>query len=171
MFRSRDSQVISDNNNLFNYTYVRNVAHMHLLTGDKLIPPPSYSPTMLSEPKLDPKCAMRKLNKPLHHVLPPICATTKHHCALYSSTLLLSPYLTPLPNAESILSAFSTPFNPHEQEHPAIYPRCGRQAFFITGGGPFSILDITGLYNEHEQGLSSPKVQSTYKHLGEGTRV
>ncbi|KAI5988118.1 hypothetical protein F5J12DRAFT_970669, partial [Pisolithus orientalis] len=103
---------ISDNNPL-DYTYIKNITHAHQLTGDGLIPCTSCSPTTLSKPKLDLKGATAVFIKSLHHTLPPICATTEYHCILHSSLQLLSPYVTPPPNAESILSMFNTSFDPH----------------------------------------------------------
>ncbi|KAI6153202.1 hypothetical protein BKA82DRAFT_4349697 [Pisolithus tinctorius] len=118
-------------------------------TEGGLIPRPSYSSATSSEP--------------LHCALPPICATTEYHCGLCSSAQPLSPYVTPPPNAESILSAFNTPFDPHELGHPAIHSRSNGQAFFIAIRGLSYILDFTGVYDEYEQRLSSPEVQGVYK--------
>ncbi|KAI6150353.1 hypothetical protein BKA82DRAFT_4013174 [Pisolithus tinctorius] len=139
-----------DNNNLFDCTYVENIAHAHGLTGNKLVPPPSYSPTMSSEPKLDPKHAMRKLNESLHRVLPPMCATTEYHHTIHGSMWTLSPYVTPAPNAESILSAFNTPFDSHELEHPFAHSRIEGQAFCIKSGGLIYCWDVTGVYDGNE---------------------
>ncbi|KAI6139775.1 hypothetical protein BKA82DRAFT_4019967 [Pisolithus tinctorius] len=116
-FRSRDSQVISDNNR------------------DRLIPPPSYSPTTSSEPELDLESAMAVFIESLHCALPPICATTEYHCMTHGSVQLLGPHVTSPPNTESILSAFSTPFDPFEGH-----------MFFIMGGGPFCSLGFTRGY-------------------------
>ncbi|KAI6032701.1 hypothetical protein F5J12DRAFT_680892, partial [Pisolithus orientalis] len=84
---------IDDNNNLFDYNNVRNATQVHLLTVDKLVPPPSYSSTMLGKPKLYPE----KLNKSLHCTPPPIYATTEYHHMPPSPTQPLSPYVTPHP--------------------------------------------------------------------------
>ncbi|KAI6152444.1 hypothetical protein BKA82DRAFT_25205 [Pisolithus tinctorius] len=111
---ARKRQKIDDNNNLFDYNNVRNAMQVHLLTVDKLIPPPSYSSTMLGKPKLYPESARVELNKSLHCTPTPIYATTEYHHMPHSSTQLLSPYVTPPPNVKSILSMFNTPFNPHE---------------------------------------------------------
>ncbi|KIO04285.1 hypothetical protein M404DRAFT_144012, partial [Pisolithus tinctorius Marx 270] len=55
---------------------------------------------------------------------------------------------------------------------PPSYPSATNgQAFLITDGEPLYILDITGLYDEHGQRLSGPKVQSAYERLGGATRV
>ncbi|KAI6152552.1 hypothetical protein BKA82DRAFT_26124 [Pisolithus tinctorius] len=114
------SQVISNNHILFDYTYIRNIMCVHLLTGDKLVPPTSCSSTILSKPALDPESVTTMPSEPLHHTLPPICAKTEYHCGLHSSAQPLSPYVTSLFNIEPILSAFNTPFDPHELEHPVI---------------------------------------------------
>ncbi|KAI6144754.1 3-beta hydroxysteroid dehydrogenase/isomerase family-domain-containing protein [Pisolithus tinctorius] len=152
---------IGDNNNLFDYTYVGNIAQAHLLAADKLVPPPSYSSTTSGEPKVDPESATAKLNESLHRALPPICATTEYHRTPHSSARPLGPYVTPPPNAESILSAFNTPFDPHELKHPIIRSRFDQfaenalaaaekdplrvdgQAFFITNGEPVYFWDFT----------------------------
>ncbi|KIO00527.1 hypothetical protein M404DRAFT_29443 [Pisolithus tinctorius Marx 270] len=149
VFGSRDRQ-IGGSRSLFDCTYDRNIVHMILLAGNELVPPPSYSSTMSSKPKLDPKCTMRKLNESLHHVLPPICATTEYHCTIHSSVWTLSPYVTPAPNAESILSTFNTPFDSHELEHPFAHSQIEGQAFCIESGGPIYCWDVTGVYNGNE---------------------
>lgn len=126
-----------------------------------------YHSTTSNESKLDPESVAATLHKFLHRTLPPICATTEYH----RTTQTLSPYVTPAPNAESILSVFSTPFDPHKVEHPVNCFRVEGQAFFVAVGGLGRILDVTGMYDEYERRLSHLKVQSTYEQLGEGTRV
>ncbi|KAI6141066.1 hypothetical protein BKA82DRAFT_4362633 [Pisolithus tinctorius] len=158
---------IGGSGSLFDCTYDGNIARMILLAGDELVPPPSYSSTTLSEPRLDPEGATAKLNESLHRALPPICVTTEYHCL----TRTLSPYVTPTPNTESILSAFNTPFDPHEVECLTVRSRVEGQAFFITDREAFYLWDLTGAHDEHEQRLSSLELQSTYERLGEGTRV
>ncbi|KIN98239.1 hypothetical protein M404DRAFT_31599, partial [Pisolithus tinctorius Marx 270] len=54
VFGSRDSQ-IGGSGSLFDCTYDGNIARTILLAGNELVPPPSYSSTMSSEPKLDPE--------------------------------------------------------------------------------------------------------------------
>ncbi|KAI6156866.1 hypothetical protein BKA82DRAFT_4345905 [Pisolithus tinctorius] len=167
--KSGDSQVISDNNNLFDYTYVGSIASAHRLIGNELVPPPSYSPTTSSEPRLDPEGATAKLNESLHRVLPPICATTEYH----HSTRTLGPYGTPPPNAGSILSAHNTPFDPHEPTGFVVRSRADEQVSFVTSGEQIYILEATELFDECERWLSSPKIQDTYTRLRKvvGVRV
>ncbi|KAI6145962.1 hypothetical protein BKA82DRAFT_3981085, partial [Pisolithus tinctorius] len=144
-FGSGDSQVISNNNNLFDYTYVRSIMSTHRLIRGELIPPPSYSSTTSSKPNLDLESATVRSNESLHHALLPICATTEYHHMMHSSLWMLGPYVTPPPNAESILSAFNTPFDPCEPTGFVVCPRSDGQAFFITNGEAFGILDFTGV--------------------------
>lgn len=92
---------------------------------DELVPPASCSSTTSSGPKLEPNSASVKLNESLHHVLPLTSATTEYHRMLHSSAQPLGPYVMPPLNAESILSAFNTPFNPHELKHPSSRSRSG----------------------------------------------
>ncbi|KIN97579.1 hypothetical protein M404DRAFT_890990 [Pisolithus tinctorius Marx 270] len=54
VFGSRDSQ-IGGSGSLFDCTYDGNIARTILLAGNELVPPPSYSSTMSSEPKLEPE--------------------------------------------------------------------------------------------------------------------
>ncbi|KAI6028083.1 hypothetical protein PISMIDRAFT_678461 [Pisolithus microcarpus 441] len=154
---------VGDNNNLFDYTYVGNIAQAHLLAADKLVPPPLYSSATCSEPKLDPENianARVQLFQSLHRALPPVCATTEYHRTPHSSARPLGPYVTPPLNAESILSAFNTPFDPHELKHPIVRSRFDQfsenalavtegdplrvdgQAFFITNGEPVYFWDF-----------------------------
>ncbi|KAI6154692.1 3-beta hydroxysteroid dehydrogenase/isomerase family-domain-containing protein [Pisolithus tinctorius] len=145
VFRPRDSQ-IGGSGSLFDCTYVRSIASTHRLIGNELVPPPSYSSTTSSEPRLDPEGATAKLNESLHRALPPICATTECHCTMQT----LSPYVTPPPNTESILSAYNTPFNPCEPTGFVVRSRADEQASFITNGEPIYILEVTELFDECE---------------------
>ncbi|KAI6146752.1 hypothetical protein BKA82DRAFT_29508 [Pisolithus tinctorius] len=148
-FGPGDSQVISNDSPL-DSTYIKNIACAHRLTGNKLVPPPSYSSTTSSELRLDPESATAMPNESLHRALSPMCATTEYHHILCSYAQLLSPYVTSTPNAESILSVFNAPFDSHELEHLTVHPRADRQAFFVTNGELVYFWDAMGLYNEWE---------------------
>ncbi|KAI6148877.1 hypothetical protein BKA82DRAFT_22636 [Pisolithus tinctorius] len=113
-----------------------------------------YHSTTSSEPRLDPEGATAKLNESLHRALPPICATTEYH----RTTQTLSSYVAPTPNAESILSAFNTPFDPHGLMDPVVRSRSDGQAFFITSGEAFGVLGFTRVYNEYERKPSHLKL-------------
>ncbi|KAI6148415.1 hypothetical protein BKA82DRAFT_4479326, partial [Pisolithus tinctorius] len=142
VFGSRDSQ-IGGSGSLFDCTYDGNIVRTILLAGNELVPPPSYSPTTSSEPRLDPEGATAKLSESLLRALLPICATTEYHRTMHGSMQALSSYVAPTPNAESILSAFNTPFDPCGLTDPVVCSRSDGQAFFITNGEVFGILDFT----------------------------
>ncbi|KAI6140622.1 hypothetical protein BKA82DRAFT_4019270 [Pisolithus tinctorius] len=122
---------------------------------------------MSSRPRLDPEGTTAKLNESLHCALPPICATTKYHHSVWT----LGPYVTPTPNAESILSAFNTPFNSHELECLTIHSRVEGQVLFILNGEQVHCWDFTGVHDKYKWVLLSLEVQSTYERLGEATGV
>ncbi|KAI6157328.1 hypothetical protein BKA82DRAFT_20166 [Pisolithus tinctorius] len=126
-----------------------------------------YRSTTSSEPRLDPEGATAKPNESLHRALPPICATTEYHRTMQT----LSSYVAPTPNAESILSAFNTPFDPCGLTDPIVRSRSDGQVFFITSGEAFGILDFTRVYNEYERKPSHLKVQGTYEWLCDEMRV
>ncbi|KIO00940.1 hypothetical protein M404DRAFT_151519 [Pisolithus tinctorius Marx 270] len=149
VFRPRGSQ-ISNNNNLFDYTYIGNVLCASLLAGGGLVPRPSYSSTMLSELRLDPESMAAALDEFLHCALSPICATTECHCMIHSSMWTLNPYVTSASNAESILSVFNTPFNSHELECLTVCSRVEGWALFIMNREWVHFWDAAGLYNEQE---------------------
>ncbi|KAI5994938.1 hypothetical protein F5J12DRAFT_410481 [Pisolithus orientalis] len=171
MFGSGDSQVISDNNDLFDYTCVGNVARARRLTGNELVPRPSYSSTTSSEPKLGLDSVTTKSSESLYRALPPICATTKYHHTIHGSMRTLSPYVTPPPNTESILSAFSTRFDPHELMDSIVRSRSDGQAFFITNGEAFGILDFAEVHDGYGRRPSHLEVQGTYEWLCDERRV
>ncbi|KAI5984574.1 3-beta hydroxysteroid dehydrogenase/isomerase family-domain-containing protein [Pisolithus orientalis] len=129
--------------------------------------PCSYSSTASSEPEPYPESATAKLRKFSHCALPPIHAATKYHCGLRSSVQPLGPYVTPTPNAGSILSAFNTSFDPHGLEHPFIHFRIEGQVFCVASGEAFYFWDITGLCDEYEQSLLSLEIPNTYERARE----
>ncbi|KAI6140032.1 hypothetical protein BKA82DRAFT_27437 [Pisolithus tinctorius] len=92
--------------------------------------------------------------------------TEYHH-----TTQTLSSYVAPTPNAESILSAFNTPFDPRGLTDPVVCSRSDGQAFFITSGEAFGVLDFTRVCNEYERKPLHLKVQGTYEWLCGETRV
>jgi sterol-4alpha-carboxylate 3-dehydrogenase (decarboxylating) len=85
---------IGDNNNLFDWTYVTNVAHAHLLAADKL--------------------AQESIPPSLDVALPSIDLTTGKQPIPTSNSRPLGPYVTLPPNAEKIQENFisSTPVGP-----------------------------------------------------------
>ncbi|KAI5985360.1 hypothetical protein EDD15DRAFT_2476513 [Pisolithus albus] len=139
--------LVGDDNNLFDYTYVGNVAQAHLLAADKLVPPPLYSSATCGEPKSDPENianARVQLFQSLHRALPHLRKTPRSlRHPLYAE------------------STFNTPFDPHELKHPIVRSRSDQfsenalavaegdplrvdgQAFFITNGEPVYFWDFT----------------------------
>ncbi|KAI6028281.1 hypothetical protein F5J12DRAFT_959094 [Pisolithus orientalis] len=115
------SQVISGSSSPFDYTYIENITHTHRLTGNKLVPHPSYSSATSSEPRLGLDSATTKLIESLCGALPPICAATEYHRAVHGSVQTLGPCVTPAPNAGSILSVFNTSFDLHGPERSFVH--------------------------------------------------
>jgi sterol-4alpha-carboxylate 3-dehydrogenase (decarboxylating) len=134
---------IGDNTNLFDWTYVGNVAYAHILAADKLIPQQPGTPDMVSEA--------------LDSALPSIDLTTGHHRVPTSSARPLGPCVQPPEGADAILAAFEGPYKP---ERPVVRSRFDQlskpalkrtgvdplqvagQVFFITNGEPVYFWDF-----------------------------
>ena len=141
---------VGDNINLFDYTYVGNIARAHLLAADKLVPSPS-STTSITE------------HDDLHRALSPVSATTGYHRVPTCTARPLGPYLSPPPNASAIETAFTAPHDPHAPKHPIVRSRFDQfsenalslaptsplrvagEAFFITNGEPIYFWDFLHL--------------------------
>jgi len=160
---------IGDNTNLFDWTYVGNVAHAHLLAADKLgLPPPAPPLSALSEkapltldevPPLTP-AEEAIVNKPLGS----INLTTGYHKTPTSEARPLGPYVTRPENADSIEAAFrdessevderpvgrtrfdqlsETSINRAKLANPDANPlQVAGQIFFITNGEPIYFWDF-----------------------------
>ncbi|KAL4244680.1 hypothetical protein ABKN59_010242 [Abortiporus biennis] len=94
---------IGDNNNLFDWTYVENVAHAHLLAADKL-----------NEPPLTPEQKNQLISNPL----PQITATTGKHKIPTSESRPLGPAVVPPPNAAQIQANWENPEYTGSAERP-----------------------------------------------------
>ena len=134
---------IGDNTNLFDWTYVGNVAHAHILAADKLVPQDSSTPDMIA--------------RALDTALPSIDLTTGQHRVPTSSARPLGPYVERPENADAIVAAFE---GPHKREQPVVRSRFDQlsdaalqradtdplvvagQAFFITNGEPVYFWDF-----------------------------
>lgn len=145
---------VGDNNNLFDTTYVGNIAQAHLLAADKLLPPPS------SDAKSD---TIPGGVESFTRALPPVSATIPYRRVPTCKARPLGPYMTRLPDADAIESAFNVSFNPHELKHPIVRSRFDQfsrnaldvaptdplqvagQAFFITNGEPVYFWDFMRL--------------------------
>ena len=148
---------VGDNTNLFDWTYVGNVAYAHLLAADKLGPP-------------DP-AEIARLKEELQVALPSIECTTQRRRVPTSLARPLGPYVTPPPNAEKILADWEDPHYVPPVPRPAIRGRFDQfseaalaresdaqlqvagQVFFVTNGEPTGFWDIPRLvyrfFDEH----------------------
>ena len=131
---------IGDNTNLFDWTYVGNVAKAHLLAADKLQANPVLPVDALSDS------------------LPSIELTIGSHRIPTSTSRPLGPALTPVPNADEIAHSFTLPksteqrpvlrtrFDPLSQtalDRETTSPlQVAGQAFFITNGEPLYFWDF-----------------------------
>ncbi|KAI0247142.1 C-3 sterol dehydrogenase [Lactifluus subvellereus] len=134
---------IGDNTNLFDWTYVGNVAYAHILAADKLVPRPPSTPETVAQA--------------LDTALPSIDLTTGQHRVPTSSARPLGPCVEPPAEADAILAAFEGPYSPDrpvvrsrfdQLSQPAL-KRAGTdplqvagQAFFITNGEPVYFWDF-----------------------------
>ncbi|KAF9219168.1 hypothetical protein BS17DRAFT_761434 [Gyrodon lividus] len=151
---------VGDNNNLFDYTYVGNLAQAHLLAADKLVPSPSSDTASTKTSSSDTTLVDPDLRSSLNHALPPISATTGFRRTPTCLARPLGPYVIPPPNASAIEAAFNAPQDPHKPTHPILRSRFDQfcenaldlaptnplqvagQAFFITNGEPVYFWDF-----------------------------
>jgi hypothetical protein len=151
---------IGDNNNLFDYTYVGNVAQAHLLAADRLVDPTSSDSASTDSASSDATLVDSALRSSLHKALPPVSATTGFRRVPTCKARPLGPYVTPPPNATAIEAAFNTPVDPSKPTHVIVRSRFDQfsenaldvaptnplqvagQAFFITNGEPVYFWDF-----------------------------
>ena len=159
---------IGDNTNLFDWTYVANVARAHLLAADKLSQPPPSQPFAEKEGKLGPDTypLTDTEENMINFHLPPIDFTTGKHRVPTCEARPLGPYVTLPPNAEKISGAFTSACPPASR--PVLRSRfdafandavirtktinsglsplgVAGQAFFITNGEPCYFWDVPRL--------------------------
>ena len=146
---------VGDNNNLFDYTYVGNLADAHLIAADKLSSPPLPS---TSQETLTPDSLKAALH--LDRALQPISATVPPKRVPTCEARPLGPYVTLPPGAADIEAAFNAPRDPLTLAHPILRSRFDQfsdnalelaessplqvagQAFFITNGEPVYFWDF-----------------------------
>jgi sterol-4alpha-carboxylate 3-dehydrogenase (decarboxylating) len=138
---------IGDNTNLFDFTYVENVAAAHLLAADKLCAPPSAFPTK-EEVTFQP--------------LKPLNLTSGERPVPSSRRRPIGPAVVEPPNAKELVEAFKAPDAILPEEHPVVrsrfdpfspmaleaepdstHFRVDGEAFFITNGEPLYFWDFT----------------------------
>lgn len=150
---------IGDNTNLFDWTYVGNVARAHLLAADKLSAFPMTHPARVESEDILPREVTPEERDLTSSHLPSIDLTTGLHRIPTCQARPLGPYLTLPPNAEKISAAFtSLDFEPSNR--PVVRSRfdplsvdslskqvesplqVAGQAFFITNGEPVYFWDF-----------------------------
>ncbi|KAJ7288396.1 C-3 sterol dehydrogenase [Mycena rebaudengoi] len=172
--RGQTNFQIGDNNNIFDWTYVGNVAYAHLLAADRLTTPPP-APLLADLPEM-PKIPEEV--PPLTHAeeaivsfaLPSINLTIPNCRIPTSEARPLGPCITPPPNAEQLVAAFNDPtplaglpvartrFDPFSEytiartklHAPNASPlQVAGQAFFITNGEPLYFWDFARIVWHH----------------------
>lgn len=156
---------IGDNNNLFDWTYVGNVAYAHLLAADKLSSPPPAPPLTDAEKLGADIPSLTEAEEALIvPSLPSIDLTTGKNRIPTSKARPLGPYRDLPPNGEQIEAAFNsenedtftrpvsrTRYDPlsdyalikEKQYHPETSPlQVSGQVFFITNGEPCYFWDF-----------------------------
>ncbi|KAF9527541.1 C-3 sterol dehydrogenase [Crepidotus variabilis] len=158
---------IGDNTNLFDWTYVGNVAHAHLLAADKLeTPAPAPALSTLSELPVstDDVPSFTNAERTIIDVsLPPISHSTSQFRIPTCEARPLGPYVDPPTNGDKILASFNDPST--LQNRPVIRSRFDQlsdqalkrtkiaqpdinplqvagQVFFITNGEPVYFWDF-----------------------------
>ncbi|KAI0259823.1 C-3 sterol dehydrogenase [Gloeopeniophorella convolvens] len=134
---------IGDNTNLFDWTYVGNVAYAHILAADKLVAQPPNAP--------------EKIEEVLDTALPYIDLTTGQHRVPTSAARPLGPYVERPANADALVSAFE---GAHTLDRPVVRSRFDQlsettikrtgkdplqiagEVFFITNGEPVYFWDF-----------------------------
>lgn len=154
---------VGDNNNLFDYTYVGNLAQAHLLAADKLVDPTSSDGASTDSISTDTTLVDSALRSFLHKALPPVSATTGFRRVPTCKARPLGPYVTPPPNGTAIEAAFNAPHDPSKPTHVIVRNRFDQfsenaldvaptnplqvagQVFFITNGEPVYFWDFARL--------------------------
>ena len=164
---------IGDNTNVYDWTYVGNVAKAHLLAADKLVPPSE-------DWQSDTLTLREEVEELINYPLPSIDITTGKHRIPTCEARPLGPYLTPPPNAEKIEDAFKAPLDTRTLEagsRPVLRSRFEQfsevalarakvsplqvagQVFFITNGEPLYFWDfMRAVWHELEAaGFDAPR--------------
>ncbi|KAJ7175801.1 C-3 sterol dehydrogenase [Mycena filopes] len=182
---------VGDNTNLFDWTYVGNVAAAHLLAADRLMDPPpapvlDQLPEMPKSPEEVPPLTQAEEDL-VRYALPSIDLTTGSHRVPTSVARPLGPCITPPPNADALLAAFSGPaprnqpvlrtrFDPLSDltlartklHAPSTSPlQVAGQAFFITNGEPCYFWDFARLVWHHLDAIFPEKAKARRRGIWE----
>ena len=151
---------VGDNNNLFDYTYVGNLAQAHLIAADKLVDPTTPDSASIESASTDATLVDSTLRSSLHKSLPPVSATIGFRRVPTCKARPLGPYVTPPANADAIEGAFNAPFDSTKLTHVIVRNRFDQfsenaldvsttnplqvagQVFFITNGEPVYFWDF-----------------------------
>ncbi|KAF8177999.1 C-3 sterol dehydrogenase [Pholiota molesta] len=169
--RGQTHYQIGDNTNLFDWTYVGNVARAHLLAADRLSTPPPAPPLAERNPEKLPASAdevpplsaaeLALITPPL----PTVDLTTGRHRIPTCDARPLGPYVTPPPDADKIAAAWADPAAADAAPRPVVRTRfdplseyalqraklaapdahplqVAGQVFFITNGEPCYFWDF-----------------------------
>lgn len=142
-YKNRQTHMqIGDNNNLFDWTYVTNVADAHVIAADRL-----------SSPRTD-------LDDVLRRPLPMVSLSAGERRVPTSAARPLGPAVDPPPNASDLEKAFKSSSEPQYEPRPATRTRFDQlspvtmertgadplridgQVFFITNGEPAYFWDF-----------------------------
>ena len=185
--RGQTNVQVGENSNLFDWTYVGNVARAHLLAADKLDAPPPALPLSELEkqptsPDEVPPLSDAEINL-LNYPVLPIGLTTGNQRIPTCEARPLGPYITLPPNGEKIAAAFEDLDFPVTQRpvmrtrfdqlsepslkrakvfNPETNPlQVAGQVFFITNGEPLYFWDMPRMvWNELDKyfpGKRTPK--------------
>jgi sterol-4alpha-carboxylate 3-dehydrogenase (decarboxylating) len=174
---------IGDNQNLFDWTYVGNVAYAHILAADKLVP------SSTEDWQSDTRTLKEEEQDILFHPLPSISLTTGSHRVPTSEARPLGPYITRPADGDKLEAAFNKPYSQFvtETSRPVIRSRFDQfsdvalarsktapldvagQVFIITNGEPTYFWDFIRLVFHHldlsraQMGLPPRKQKSLIK--------
>ncbi|EIW81397.1 C-3 sterol dehydrogenase [Coniophora puteana RWD-64-598 SS2] len=162
---------VGDNNNLFDYTYVENLATAHLIAADRLdsevaadnAEPSESAVTAATEDWASETATLsEKEALDLSIALPPVSATVGNRRVPTCVARPLGPYVVPPPNAAALEAAYASPiastnvrpalrgrFDQFSENAMAVcktHPlRVAGQTFFITNGEPVYFWDFMRL--------------------------
>lgn len=168
---------IGDNTNLFDWTYVGNVAHAHILAADKLVP-------ATEDWQSDTATLKEEEEDLINYPLSSINITTGPHRVPTCEARPLGPYLTMPENGEKIEAAYNRSISPEEARIPTASSRpvirsrfdqfsepalaraksnpmqVAGQVFFITNGEPIYFWDfMRAVWRELDLALDKPRNQ------------
>jgi len=159
---------VGDNTNLFDWTYVGNVAYAHLLAADRLAEELAGS--------VDTEKLVRERTS---RALPPITVTIEHHRVPTSESRPLGPYVTLPPKGEIIEANWKNPdfqpaatkpmkrtrfdqFSENAFSAGEVPNSVAGQAFFVTNGEPMYFWDFArAVWKRLDDSTKNQRVQKS----------